>query len=68
VKKPSPEDQARCIEIRCRAKRGEHLSKEDILWNEKIWRKYNEWYKSKERYIFKKTLPFGANPDDWPDK
>ena len=61
VKKvPSPQDAERCIEIRKRSKRGEHISPEDHDFCTTMFKIYQKWYAQQSVRIFKETAPYGS--------
>lgn len=60
MKRPSNQDQAFCLELRKRSKRGEYLNKENREFIEWVWRNFEEWYCSTEKEIFEQTKPYGA--------
>lgn len=57
---PPAKDAQRCIEIRCKSKRGESYLREDSDFCRKMYKKYPEWYKKTEAMIFNLTVPFGS--------
>jgi len=61
MKEPDSVERERCMTLRCRSKRGEHLSDEDYAFCTEMWKKYQEWYKATEVDVFNRTVPFGSN-------
>lgn len=59
--KPTHANASRCLEVRCRAKRGLQISQEDKNFCEKMCTKYPEWYKQTEIDVFNATVPFGSS-------
>ena len=57
---PNPTDRARCFDLRCRTKRGEYIRPGDLIFCERIWRKFPDWYSSLNPQIIEATLPLGA--------
>ena len=58
---PNTEDAYRCLELRKRSKRGEHLSHKEHSFCSKMFVKYPEWYQFTESQVFNETVPFGSN-------
>lgn len=50
----------RLFSLRCRSKRGEHLSKEDVEFLEHCWKKWPKEYEAMQREVFEATKPFGS--------
>ena len=61
MKKPNDIDMKRSMDIRKSSKRGEHISKKDHLWNQKLYERYPDWYNATEARVFNETVPFGSN-------
>ena len=61
MKEPAAEDKTRCLDLRKRAKKGEHLTSEDMKFCTKMFRDYGEWYAATEKTVFNETVPFGSN-------
>lgn len=61
MKEPEANDISRCIDLRKRAKRGEHLSSEESRFCENMFKKFPDWYASTEKQVFNETVPFGSN-------
>jgi hypothetical protein len=61
MKMPSPENEKRCLEIRKRSKRGDHICREDMKFTEKMFKSYREWYKETEEEVFNDTVPYGSS-------
>lgn len=61
MKRPTPEESARCLEIRCRSKRGDHVCEEDSAFCRSMWKRYPEWYGKTEAHVYNRTVPFGSN-------
>lgn len=61
MKIPSREDAARCLELRKRSKRGEHLNREEHRFCVKMFSEYRAWYAKTEAKVFNETVPFGSN-------
>jgi len=59
MKEPEPSIAARCILLRTQSKRGIRLHPDDQKFVEKIWKKYNEWYRATEKDVFEAAKPFG---------
>lgn len=57
---PPHEDAKRCFDLRCRSKRGEHISIRDMKFINQMFEKYPAWYHRTERDVFEATKPFGA--------
>lgn len=51
MNKPSQEDGERCIALRVRSKRGEHLGVYDQRFVDRMWHEYPEWYAVTEARI-----------------
>lgn len=60
-KTPSPQDAEKCLDLRKRSKRGEHLTIEDSQFISFMFKKYSSWYKKTEIIVFNETIPFGSN-------
>jgi len=60
MKKPSNENQKKCMKLRCDSKRGSRLHPEDLAFCEKMFNEFPEWYAFIEDEIWEKTKPFGA--------
>lgn len=51
---------SRLLELRCRSKRGDMLSKEEFEFLEDCWKKWPEEYSAMRDKVFEATKPFGA--------
>lgn len=51
---------SRLFELRCKSKRGEYLTPEDMKFLEDCWKKWPVEYKAMEREVFVETAPFGS--------
>ena len=60
-KTPNPVDARRCFRVRCRSKRGERLSSEDIEFVARMFDTYPDWYTALEVNVFNATVPYGSN-------
>lgn len=60
MKEPSAEEQRRCLDLRKRSKRGEHLAPEDMKFCTKMFKDYPEWYGQTEKTVFNEKVPFGS--------
>jgi len=60
MKKPNDQDAQRCLDLRCRGKRGEYLRPDDIKFLEKMYRQYPDWAAETQKDVFEATKPFGA--------
>lgn len=60
MKQPSPEDAARCMELRCQGKRGIRLHPDDQKFVECMFRNYEDWYAATQQEVFERTRPFGS--------
>jgi len=56
------DERYRLFQIRCRAKKGEHLSKEEQKYCEAMYKKYPRIYASMSKDVFEETKPFGTKP------
>ena len=61
MKKPEDSEAERCIEIRKRGKRGEHVGPEDAEFCRLMVKQYPGWYHKTEVRVFNETVPFGSN-------
>ena len=61
MKTPNADESKKCLQIRKRNKRGEHVSTEDIRFCEKMYNKYTDWYTTTEDGVFNDTVPVGSN-------
>ena len=50
----------RLFQLRCRSKKGEHLSPEDIDFLESCWKRWPKEYEAMGRAVFDATAPFGS--------
>jgi len=60
VKEPSYEDKQKLFKLRCRSKRGDHISAEELEWCRLMLKKYPEHYRSIEKDVYEATKPYGA--------
>jgi len=58
---PTPEDAARCMEIRKCSKKGGRVSPAEMKFCNRMFKKYPDWYASGESAVFNATVPFGSN-------
>lgn len=61
MKEPTGDEKSRCLDLRKRSKKGEHLSPEDMKFCAKMFKQYEEWYAATEKNVFNETVPFGSN-------
>lgn len=61
IKYPPDDKAARCFQLRCKSKRGERLTIEELYFICTIYRAYSEWYKGIEPNVFNATVPIGSN-------
>ena len=61
MKMPNVVDADRCFGLRCQSKRGEYVSPKDVVFFERMFKEYPEWYASLDHRVFKATLPFGSS-------
>ena len=54
------EDEDKLFNIRCKSKRGEHISTEENAFCKTMYMKYNNEYKAMDRKVFIETAPFGS--------
>jgi hypothetical protein len=54
------EEKARLFEIKCRSKRGLHVSLEDSAFCREMYEKYPDEYGEDERRVYEETAPFGS--------
>ena len=60
MKKPNPQDAARCVDLRCQSKRGIRLHPDDSRFCDKMYLEFEDWYRKTEKTVFEKTKPFGS--------
>lgn len=53
-------ERERAFNLRCRSKKGEYISVENILFLEIIYKNYPEDCETMEKEVFEATKPFGA--------
>jgi len=61
MKTPSPEEAEYCLSLRCRARRGEYMSLENMKHFTKMVKTFPEWYRKTDSIVFNRTVPFGSN-------
>ena len=54
------ETHERLFALRCRSKRGEHLSPDDLQFLESCWKQWPGEYAALSERVREATLPFGA--------
>lgn len=60
MKEPPVTDADRCMDIRCRCKRGEYISPLSLAYCEEMLKAYPEWYSATQHDVIERTKPFGA--------
>jgi hypothetical protein len=64
MKVPSSEDSYRVFELRCQSKRGlKDLSKEELIYLQRMYKDYPDWYPFIDAKIFDVTHPLGEFRD-----
>jgi hypothetical protein len=58
--KMTEEGWTKVFQLRCRSKRGEHLSQEELRLLTQAYRQDPERYSALNRQVFEETAPFGA--------
>lgn len=61
MKMPDYEQAEKCIAIRKRGKKSEHLSEEECRLCREMFQKFPEWYADTEERVFNETVPFGSH-------
>ena len=58
---PHMTDAYRCLELRCKSKRGQSLTGKEQKLCERMRRDFPDWYSDTEREVFERTKPFGSS-------
>lgn len=60
TKEMTQAERERLFDLRCRSKRGEYLSPEDVSFLESMWKQFPEQYSAMQPEVFEATKPFGS--------